>query len=134
MASEIYCTLDNFAASLEHILAKVDGEIATSVPAIIEEGAVKARKLVKKPAGWHQGVTAKKYKSGWQFTVSGSGREVNAEIGNARTPGLPHLLEFGHAQVGGGRTTAYEHVATAAEEAFEYTFDEIEKIVGKALL
>lgn len=38
----------------------------------------------------------------------------------SRKPGLPHLLEKGHAKIGGGRTQAYEHVKPASELAFEY--------------
>ena len=131
------CTFDTFAASLVHILQKIDDEVVAGVPKVVKNGAKKAKKLTvqkSEGAGWHQGITHAKYVSGWAYTVQGSGRLVEAEIGNRATPGLPHLLEKGHAKVGGGRTTAYEHVAPAAEEAFDYTFEEMEKMVDRALV
>lgn len=138
MASQygITCTTDNFAATLARILAGIDLEVAVGMHEAVEKGAKKAQKLTKQKAtdaGWHHGVTHRRYKSGWAYTVRGSGREVEAEVGNRNTPGLPHLLEFGHAKVGGGRTTAYRHVGEAADEAFDYTFEEVERMVGRAL-
>jgi hypothetical protein len=136
MASNVTCTIDNFAATLEHILADVGHGVDEGVPVVVRKGAQKARKLTLQNArekGWHKGVTNKRYEAGWQYKVKGQGRLVEAEIGNKATPGLPHLLEKGHAKVGGGRTTAYEHIKPAAEEAFEYTFEEMGKMIDRAL-
>ena len=136
MASNVTCTVDTFAASLDRILSDVGMEIDEGVPVVVKKGAQKARKLTVKNAkaeGWHHGVTHERYIAGWRYKIKGKGRLVEAEVGNKATPGLPHLLEKGHAKVGGGRTTAYEHIQPAADDAFEYTFEEMGKMVERAL-
>ena len=137
MASNVTCTVDTFASSLERMLADVGHEIDDGVPVVVRKGAQKARKLTVKNANakeWHKGVTNARYVAGWAYKVKGKGRLVEAEVGNKNTPGLPHLLEKGHAKVGGGRTTVYEHIQPAADDAFEYTFEEMVKMIERALL
>ena len=49
--------------------------------------------------------------------LPGGSEEIAGEIGSPTLPGLPHLLEKGHAMVGGGKTKAYVHIEPAYEEA-----------------
>ena len=52
-----------------------------------------------------------KYASGWTMTEEGDRLYARAVLHN-RHPGLPHLLEYGHANRGGGRT----HIKPVEEE------------------
>lgn len=63
-----------------------------------------------------------------QITERG-GDAVSGEIGSKSMPGLAHLLEKGHALVGGGSTRAFRHIAPAADDAF----DRFEKVLGDAV-
>lgn len=85
-----------------------------------------------------------KIKSGWYGKVYKTGRYARSihhhlltqggtltegEIGSASMPGLAHLLEKGHASIGGGSVPAYEHIEPAANEAF----DDFESLLDKAV-
>lgn len=58
-----------------------------------------------------------------------SGETPEGEIGSATMPGLAHLLEKGHASIGGGSVRAYEHISPAADEAF----DDFESLLDSAV-
>ena len=64
--------------------------------------------------------------------MEGEGREVQGHVYSTK-PGMPHLLEKGHAKVGGGRTRAIEHIAPAADDGFELTEKVILATLGAGL-
>lgn len=51
----------------------------------------------------------------------------------SRKPGLPHLLEKGHAKIGGGRTAAQPHVKPAADYAFAYVRENLPAYIAREL-
>lgn len=61
-----------------------------------------------------------KYASGWAVEKAKGGRQIVAEatIYN-KLPGLPHLLENGHAKRGGGRVAGKTHIAPIEEQLIE---------------
>lgn len=61
------------------------------------------------------------------------GRTPEGEIGSASMPGLAHLLEKGHASIGGGYVPAYEHISPAADDAFSDFETLVEEAIEEAL-
>ena len=66
------------------------------------------------------------YAKGWTANVEESRMTTTAVIYN-KTPGLPHLLENGHANRGGGRTPGRPHIAPVEEEIVASFTKEVEK-------
>lgn len=64
------------------------------------------------------------YAKGWKRTRFKRGWIVHNETDYQ----LTHLLEKGHAKVGGGRVPAYPHIAPLAEKAIQKFEDKIDEI------
>lgn len=125
--------VDSFSAAMTQIMADVKDEVGKGSRRAVKKSLGKGKSEVVKNSGnlpVHHGATLDRYKSGWQYRTKRDGDSMSGEIGNAEVPGLPHLLEKGHARVGGGRVQGYEHIAPAAEKAFKVLEGEIEKAVS----
>lgn len=115
-------TVDTLAADVMAILEEYQGEVeklnAETVKAIGEKGK---QALKSSSSGFGRG----KYASGWTSQVEEPSRlQAKATLFNGKLPGLPHLLEYGHAKVNGGRTSGRVHIKPVEEElikAFEET-------------
>ena len=125
--------VDAFASELAAVLSSVRTEIKTGSRAAVKKSCSLAKKEVKANAqsiGLHEGKTLGRYVNGWAYTTKDEADGVTGEIGNADVPGLPHLIEKGHARVGGGRVAGREHIAPAADKAFKKFEDELGKVVS----
>lgn len=70
-----------------------------------------------------------RYKRGWRVkTVYKSANAVRTMVHNQRYQ-LTHLLEFGHAKRGGGRTKTYPHIKTAEENATKAFTKKVEEAI-----
>lgn len=74
-----------------------------------------ARELQQKSASTFKG---EKYQKGWKVQINQSRTGASATIYNQR-PGLPHLLEHGHAKRNGGRVEGRPHIAPVETELIE---------------
>lgn len=101
---------------------KVDdlaGEIVLAVRTYTDEVGAAIEEAVKETA---QGLAADlretspkdtgEYAKGWAARKEGPGRYV---VYNKKKPQLTHLLEHGHAKVGGGRVEGRPHIKPAEE-------------------
>ena len=69
-----------------------------------------------------------KYKKSWAVkTTKENANAMEVTVHSRNRYQLAHLLEFGHAKRGGGRTRAFPHIATAEEAAAELLEKEVEK-------
>lgn len=130
MAKEV--GIDQFAASMQDILGEVTADMEAAMPKAVRKSVQVGRREVRKNAkGKFKFSEDSKYIPGWTYKVKKEGDGVSGEIGNKLVPGLPHLLEKGHAKVGGGRVEGREHIADAADKAFDELQDQIEAAVNK---
>ena len=74
-------------------------------------------------------VKSGKYKKGWKITKRDNKGVTSRIIHNAKVPGLPHLLEHGHAKRGGGRVAGHPHIAPAAEPRLKQMVENIKRIL-----
>ncbi len=105
---------DRFMADFQAILDNVQEVADESLELGVKTGCELSRDE------WQAGAPVKTggYAKSIKYRVKGKGREVQGHVYSTK-PGLPHLLEKGHAKVGGGKTRAIVHVAPAADDGFE---------------
>ena len=69
-----------------------------------------------------------KYKKSWAVnTTKENANAMEVTVHSRNRYQLAHLLEFGHAKRGGGRTRAFPHIVPAEEAAAELLEKEVEK-------
>ena len=69
-----------------------------------------------------------KYKKSWAVkTTKENSNAMEVTVHSRNRYRLAHLLEFGHAKRGGGRTRAFPHIAPAEAAAAELLEKEVEK-------
>ena len=120
MASDLSIDADLFASSLEGIFGDVRRACTGALDDAVREGSKESAKL------WREGAREKfagrgKYAKSIRTKVRRQGDSPVAVV-YSTMPGLPHLLEKGHATIGGGRVAGREHIAPAAEKGFETAF------------
>ena len=123
---------DAFAAAVTGALGALGDAVQEEMPRAVRKGARAARDGWRENAASSFGGTGR-YASSITYRVKGRGAEVEAEVGSATMPGLPHLLEKGHARVGGGFVPGRPHIAPAAEEAFKVTEDAFDELIEDAI-
>lgn len=103
-------TLEQLPDAIASILNEYSGEITKNIPEITERVGKEGVKAVRNSAKSKFGGTGK-YAKGWKTDVERKRLETTVTIYNAKLPGLPHLLENGHANRNGGRTPGRAHIA-----------------------
>ena len=103
------CTIDNMDAAIMEILNDYEEFTVHTVREATQKIAQRSVKTLKSSSRGSFGGTGK-YAKGWTMTSDGGRYDTTVTIHNS-TPGLPHLLEHGHAKRGGGRTPGRVHIA-----------------------
>jgi len=107
-------TMEQFPGAIKEILDQYEGEINRFLPEITEEVGKTGVKALRTSA--KQKFNGKKYAGGWRSVSERNRYGATVTIYNGRLPGLPHLLEHGHAKRGGGRVDGRAHIAPVEEK------------------
>lgn len=122
-------TVDNLAKAIQTELKKYEGATEEAVEKGLNATADDAVKELRNahPSGSGKYGSWDKYNKGW--TVKKVKRDKTATVHNATNYQLTHLLEKGHAKLGGGRTRAFPHIAPVAEKCEGQLVENIMKLI-----
>lgn len=118
-------TVDTLAAEVQKILEKYEGDIDNLTKQTVRKIGNKGVQALKSASGVFGG--SGKYAAGWSQKVEEDGLGHKTTLYNKRLPGLPHLLEHGHAKRGGGRTAGTVHIKPVEDELVKAFQDDLER-------
>lgn len=99
---------NDFSVQIMNALKEYNEKVNRAVQKVLPDVAKEAAEMVR---GASPGSGS--YGSGWRSKVMPATLGVEAVVYNGKKPGLPHLLEKGHAKRGGGRVGAIVHISPA---------------------
>ena len=116
--------IDNMAAE---IMKGLD-EYARLTTSDLKSSVRKAGTNVKKDIQSHAPKKTGAYSKSWSVkTTKETSNSLELTVYSPKKYQLAHLLEFGHAKRGGGRTKAQPHIAPAEEAAIKQLESDIER-------
>lgn len=107
-------TIEKLQKDIQKVLDEYGDEIQMRTEDAVKAVTKKGVKAMKSASGVFKGTG--EYASGWTSQVETNRYSAQGVIYNQKVPGLPHLLEHGHANRNGGRTAGREHIAPVEEE------------------
>ena len=114
---------DAFADAVQKIFNEYRENIEDGLNDVTKALAKRGAKEVKAKARATFG--AGKYANGWTSQFDTGRFSAQGTIYNGAVPGLPHLLENGHANRGGGRTPGRVHIKPVEEELIRQYENEV---------
>ena len=135
MGKHLWVEEDEFAVALSEILGDILDASDEALFACVHDAVELGRDEWRNNAASH---SAKYHKGNWEYGQHVTFRTLRKKSGieghiYSKKPGLPHLLEKGHAKIGGGSTAAYPHVKPAAEFAFEFVRTHLPEYIAREL-
>lgn len=120
-------TIDSMATEIMKGLQEYADLATTDLKSSVRKAGAAVRKDIQENAPKDKGTYAK------SWAVKNTKETSNAlevTVYSKNRYQLAHLLEFGHAKRGGGRTSAQPHIAPAEEKAITVLEREIDKALG----
>ena len=123
--------IDRLSAEINKILTEYGNEVQENVDDAARRVTKAGAKAVRGNAQstFRVGNGEKNYAKGWTSKFETGRLSAQGIIYNKDLPGLPHLLEHGHANRNGGRTPGRSHIAPVEQKIIE----DFEKAVKKAI-
>ena len=117
------CKVDQMAHVIMEGLQEYADLATEDMKAAVKKAGNKAKSDVQAGAPVRTG----KYKKSWAVkTTKENANAMEVTVHSKNRYQLAHLLEFGHAKRGGGRTRAFPHIVSAEEAAAELLEREVE--------
>ena len=120
--------IDKLDKAISKILTEYADEVGATTDEIISKVVAKGAKALRETSS--STFNGKDYKKSWTSQLERKRLYTNGII-YSRTPGLPHLLEYGHVLRAGGRNVGNvkgrEHIAPVAEKLVEDFEKELKK-------
>ena len=122
-------SVDQLAAEIAKGLAEYSQDVVEKVNVSSEKVGKAAVKQLKQTSPKKTG----KYAKSWTMATEKEFGQPHKRIVHARAPHyrLVHLLEHGHAKVGGGRVAGIPHVRPAEEEVIREFTHEVEEAIKR---
>jgi hypothetical protein len=122
-------SVDQLAAEIAKELSKYSQEVVEKVNVSSEKVGKAAVKKLKQTSPKKTG----KYAKSWTMKTEKAIGQPHTRIIHAKAPHyrLTHLLEHGHAKVGGGRVEGRPHIGPAEEEVIREFTREVEEAVKR---
>lgn len=115
--------IDRMAHAIMEGLQEYADLVAEDLKAAVKKAGNEAKKDIQANAPVKTGV----YKKSWTVkTTKETANAMEVVVHSRNRYQLAHLLEFGHAKQGGGRTRAFPHIAPAEQRAAELLEKEVE--------
>ena len=114
---------EKFEASVKKILEEYGDDVKANVSEITESVGKAGVTMLRQES--RAKFNGKKYASGWTSQTEKTRLSTRVIIYNKK-PGLPHLLEKGHAKRGGGRVAGRVHIAPVEEDLINTIQREVE--------
>lgn len=107
--------VDRLATEVEKILSDYGNDVQQNLDEIVAQMSKQGAKTLRSQAKQTFKGTGE-YAKGWTSQTVTGRFSAQGTIYNKDLPGLPHLLEHGHANRNGGRTPGKAHISTVEDE------------------
>lgn len=114
-------SIDNLSNEIAQTLTEYTKDVEEGLEKEKQKAARKGAKTLRETSPKRTG----KYASGWTANKQGS----NYIIRNRTRWMLTHLLEKGHAKVGGGRVAGMPHIKPVEEQVIKEYTEGVEKVI-----
>ena len=118
-------TIDNMADAINKIIADYGEEAQKGTAEVVKKVTEVGVKALRGNPGSFGGTG--KYSKGWRSQYETQRLSAQGTIYNATVPGLPHLLENGHAKRGGGRVPGRVHIKPVEDQIIETFTKQLEE-------
>lgn len=122
-------TLENLDKAIAEILNEYQGDVVDNINEITAVVTKKGAQAVKNESLSkfnNVNLPRGRYGSGWTSQVETGRFSAQGTIYNSKYPGLPHLLENGHAKRNGGRVEGTPHIQPIEEKITQEYIRKIE--------